>query len=147
VREIPREPDFHDSINYYPLKMNERRNCVFLVDDNADVRCSLHKIFEQAGWEVCGEAENGLDAIEKAERLQPQIIVLDLVMPEMNGLTAAYILKRTMPNVRLILFTMHGTLLTADDIVSAGIDAVFSKDEPITALLEEAQHLRTPEAA
>ena len=127
--------------------MNELRNCVLLVDDNVVVRHSLHKIFEQAGWEVCGEAENGLDAIEKAERLQPQIIVLDLVMPEMNGLTAAHILKRTMPNVRLILFTMHGTLLTADDTVSAGIDAVFSKDEPTTALLEKAQRLLTPEAA
>ena len=127
--------------------MNELRNCVLLVDDNVIVRRSLHKIFEQAGWQVCGEAENGLDAIEKAERLQPQIIVLDLVMPEMNGLTAAHILKRTMPNVRLILFTMHGTLLTADDTVSAGIDAVFSKDEPTTALLEKAQRLLTPEAA
>ena len=127
--------------------MNELRNCVLLVDDNVVVRHSLHKIFEQAGWEVCGEAENGLDAIEKAEQLQPQIIVLDLVMPEMNGLTAAHILKRTMPNVRLILFTMHGTLLTADDIVSAGIDAIFSKDEPITALLEKAQRLLTPEVA
>jgi hypothetical protein len=52
-----------------------------------------------------------------------------------------------MPNVRLILFTMHGPLLTADDTVSAGIDAVFSKDEPITALLEKAQRLLTPEAA
>ena len=127
--------------------MNELRNCVLLVDDNVVVRHSLHKIFEQAGWEVCGEAENGLDAIEKAERLQPQIIVLDLVMPEMNGLTAARILKRTMPNVHLILFTLHGTLLTADETVAAGIDAVFSKDEPITALLEKAQRLLTPEAA
>jgi DNA-binding NarL/FixJ family response regulator len=127
--------------------MNERRNCVLLVDDNADVRRSLHKIFEQAGWEVCGEAENGVDAIEKAERLQPRIIVLDLVMPEMNGLTAARILKRTMPNVHLILFTMHGTLLTPDETVSAGIDAVFSKDEPILTLLEKAQRLLTPEAA
>jgi DNA-binding NarL/FixJ family response regulator len=127
--------------------MNELRNCVLLVDDNADVRHSLHKIFEQAGWEVCGEAENGVDAIQKAERLQPQIIVLDLVMPEMNGLTAARILKRTMPNVHLILFTMHGTLLTEDETISAGIDAVFSKDEPITALLEKAQRLLTPEAA
>ena len=127
--------------------MDEPRNCVLLVDDNADFRRSLHKIFEQAGWEVCGEAENGVDAIEKAERLQPRIIVLDLVMPKMNGLTAARVLKRTMPNVHLILFTMHGTLLTADDTVSAGIDAVFSKDEPITALLEKAQRLLTPEVA
>jgi DNA-binding NarL/FixJ family response regulator len=127
--------------------MNELRNCVLLVDDNAHFRRSLHKIFEQAGWEVCGEAEIGVDAIEKAEQLQPRIVVLDLVMPEMNGLTAAHILKRTMPNVRLILFTMHGILVTADDTVSAGIDAVFSKDEPITALLEKAHRLLTPEAA
>jgi DNA-binding NarL/FixJ family response regulator len=68
-------------------------------------------------------------------------------MPQTNGLTAARILKRTMPNVHLILFTLHGTLLTADETVAAEIDAEFSKDEPITALLEKPQRLLTPEAA
>ena len=67
-------------------------------------------------------------------------------MPEMNGLTAARILKQKMPNVHLILFTMHDSLPT-DEAASAGVDAVFLKTEPITGLLQKAESFRAPQAA
>ena len=97
MREIPKEPDCYDSVARYPVEVDELRNCVLLVDDSPEIRHSLRRMFEHAGWEVCGEAANGLKAIEEAARLQPQLIVLDVAMPEMNGLIAARILKRAMP--------------------------------------------------
>jgi chemotaxis response regulator CheB len=89
-------------------------NCVLLVDDSAIIRRSLRRVFEQADWEVCGEAENGHEAIEKAKHLNPQVIVLDLSMPLMNGLTAGRILKQMLPAVSLILFTLHGNLVPCE---------------------------------
>jgi DNA-binding NarL/FixJ family response regulator len=122
-------------------------NRVMLVDDSAAIRRGLRREFERAGWEVCGEAANGREAIEKAEQLLPQLILLDLAMPEMNGLTAARLLKRRLPGIYLILFTGHGDLFKSDEANSAGISAVFSKTEPITALLEKAQSLVRDNAA
>jgi len=72
--------------------------CVLLVDDSPAVRRSLCIIFESAGIEVCGEAEDGAKAIEKAKHLKPDLIVLDLGMPVMNGLQAAPILRAMHPS-------------------------------------------------
>jgi CheY-like chemotaxis protein len=71
--------------------------CILLVDDSAIVRHSIRQVFEAHGYLICGEAENGQEAIEKAEKLHPDLVVLDLSMPGMNGLEAARILSRTMP--------------------------------------------------
>ena len=64
----------------YSEKM-EPRNCILLADDSALIRDSLRRAFEQAGWEVCGEAANGREAIVKAEQLHPQVVVLVLCRP------------------------------------------------------------------
>jgi two-component system chemotaxis response regulator CheY len=122
-------------------------NCVLLVDDSAIIRRSLRRVFEQAGWEVCGEAENGHEAIEKAKHLNPQVIVLDLSMPLMNGLTAGRILKQMLPAVSLILFTLHGNLLPVNDLRLAGISAVVSKVDSAGILLKTAENLVKRSAA
>ena len=122
-------------------------NCVLLVDDSAIIRRSLRRVFEQAGWEVCGEAENGHEAIEKAKHLNPQVIVLDLSMPLMNGLTAGRILKQMLPAVSLILFTLHGNLLPVNDLRLAGISAVVSKGDSAGTLLKAAENLVKRSAA
>ena len=73
---------------------------VLIVDDNAYIRQALCELFEgEADFEPCGEAENGKEAIAKALELHPDLIVLDLSMPVMNGLDAARELKRLMPTV------------------------------------------------
>ena len=97
--------------------------------------------------EVCGEAENGQEAIEKAEHLKPQVIVLDLAMPLMNGLTAGRILKQMLPAVSLILFTLHGDLLPVSDLRLAGISAVVWKGNSALGLLKIAENLVKPSAA
>ena len=100
-------------VGSYPVARHHTsnsRNRVMIVDDHPAIRRALSREFERAGWEVCGDAANGHDAITKAEELLPDVIVLDLAMPEMNGLTTARVLKRTCPEVHLILFTGHGDL-------------------------------------
>jgi YesN/AraC family two-component response regulator len=78
---------------------------VLIVDDNAYIRLALCRIFKcDADFEVCGEGENGREAIAKARELHPDLIVLDLSMPVMNGLDAARELKRLMPTVLLIMY-------------------------------------------
>ncbi len=77
---------------------------ILIVDDNAFIRKALCEIFKrEEDLDICGEAENGRDAIEKAQQLRPDLIVLDMSMPAMNGLDAARMLKRLMPKVPLML--------------------------------------------
>jgi DNA-binding NarL/FixJ family response regulator len=113
---------------------------VLLADDSAVVRRSLRQMFEEAGWSVCGEASNGQEAIVKAQELRPNIIVLDLSMPQINGLTAGHILKEILPGTRLILFTAFGMLLSTDALESAGFSALISKSDA-GKLLNTAQTL------
>jgi DNA-binding NarL/FixJ family response regulator len=102
----------------------------------------LRTVFEDTpGWEVCGEAENGRDAIEKARELKPDLIVLDLSMPVMNGLEAAPILRQMLPTVPIILFTLHGNKCLEREALSAGVTAVISKEVNVTTLINEAQEL------
>lgn len=89
----------------------------------------MRQMFEQAGWSVCAEAANGQEAIAKAQEAKPDIAVLDLSMPAMNGLTAGRILKEIFPETPLILFTSFGSILNSDDLQRAGFSALIDKNE------------------
>ena len=115
--------------------------CILLVDDSAIVRRAVRDVFEAHGYRICGEAENGKEAIEQAEKLHPDLIVLDLSMPVMNGLEAAHILKHTMPAVPLILFSNYADVLREQDARTAGISAVVAKEEAPTILVSTAHSL------
>lgn len=93
---------------------------------------------ERNGFLICGEAVDGMDAIEKARQLKPDLIILDFSMPVMNGLQAAAVLSREMPGVPLILFTMHTAVVTASEARSAGISAIVPKDQGSEGLVSEA---------
>jgi DNA-binding NarL/FixJ family response regulator len=115
---------------------------VLVVDDNAAIRRVLCELFQsQAVFEVCGEAENGKEAIEKAQELHPDLIVLDLSMPVMNGLDAARVLKRRMPTVPLILFSEYEDAFSEQEARSVGISALISKSEHMSVLVEKARSL------
>src|ERR1700745_1521512 len=80
---------------------------IMIVDDNALIREGLCEILQREGdFDVCGTAANGKEAIEKAQQLHPDAIVLDLSMPGMNGLEAAGVLKKLMPSVVLIIYSV-----------------------------------------
>jgi CheY-like chemotaxis protein len=81
---------------------------ILLVDDSAVIRAATrHFLDSQPGFSVCGEAIDGLDALEKAQNLNPDLIILDLAMPRMNGLQAARKLRALMNNVPIILFMVR----------------------------------------
>jgi DNA-binding NarL/FixJ family response regulator len=121
---------------------------VLLVDDNALVRRSLHRVFDlEAGFDVCGEAANGQEAIDKAKELHPDLIVLDLSMPVMNGLEAARRLSKVLPTARLILLSSFTEVLSVETARAAGFSAVISKAQNISNLVTRARDvLRMPAA-
>jgi two-component system chemotaxis response regulator CheY len=121
---------------------------VLIVDDNASIRRALCGLFErEADFEVCGEAENGKVAVEKAQELSPDLIVLDLSMPVMNGLDAARVLKRLMPTVPLIMFSAFGDGSVRYQARLVGISEVVSKSEHASVLILKARSLVYSDAA
>jgi DNA-binding NarL/FixJ family response regulator len=124
------------------MKTNMLRHRVLLVDDNADVRKAVRRLFhDDPNFEVVGEAEDGRDAVENAPRLRPDLIILDLSMPVMNGLEAALLLVKILPNAGLILFTAHGGPEIGHLSLAAGIHAVVSKATASTELIPKAEAL------
>ena len=115
---------------------------ILIVDDNAHIRLALCELFKrEADFEVCGEAENGKEAIAKALELHPDLIVLDLSMPVMNGLDAARELKRLMPTVPLIMYSMFADTFTEQEARLIGISELVSKSEPAAILVSKARSL------
>jgi len=104
---------------------------VLIVDDNIYVRDLIHTFLKHAPEiEICGEAINGVEAIEVAKQLKPDVVLLDLAMPNMNGVQTAAILKKTIPGVTIIMFTMYSENIPKSAISSMGVDLVLSKRPP-----------------
>jgi DNA-binding NarL/FixJ family response regulator len=121
---------------------------ILIVDDNAFVRKALCEMFKrERDFDICGEAENGRDAIEKAKQLRPDLVVLDLSMPVMNGLEAARVLKRLMPNVPLIMYSAFGDRCVEQQASLVGVSSVISKSEPATHVVGTARSLLMQTAA
>lgn len=121
---------------------------VLIVDDNAFVRQRLRELFgREPGFEICAEAENGRKAIEEAQAWQPDLILLDLSMPVMNGLDAARILKQLMPKVPIIMFSIYSDAFTEKEARSAGVSVLVSKFDDMSALARTARRLVDATAA
>jgi len=115
---------------------------ILIADDNGIVRRGLCESFQrESDFEVCGEAHDGQDAIEKAQRLNPDLIILDLSMPVMNGLGAARVLKDRMPSVPIIMFTLYVDPFVEEESRSAGAADVVSTSEHISVLMAKARGL------
>lgn len=115
---------------------------IVVADDNAAVRRALRGILELEGdWKVDGEAVDGRDAIEKAKKLRPDLIVLDVSMPVMSGLDAARVLRRIMPAVPLILCSLHTNDVLEQEASAAGVNAVVSKAQNMQVLVNKAREL------
>jgi DNA-binding NarL/FixJ family response regulator len=115
---------------------------VLLVDDNAVVRKALCELFTREGdFEICGEAENGREAIEQARLLQPALIVTDLSMPLMDGLEETRILKKLMPAVPVIIYTAHSDPSVDRKALAAGASAIICKSDAAVVLIAKAREL------
>jgi DNA-binding NarL/FixJ family response regulator len=114
---------------------------ILIVDDNEGIRHALRGLIEtDSAFEVCGAAENGREAIEIAERTKPDLVILDLAMPVLNGLEAAPIITKAVPGVIVVLFTMIEGPQLVEEALSAGVHAVIPKSRP-DKLLENARSL------
>jgi DNA-binding NarL/FixJ family response regulator len=102
---------------------------VLIVDDSADVRCIVRTFLENndPGFAVCGEAANGLEAIKQAEVLKPDLILIDLRMPIMNGIETATVVRRILPNTQIVLFSNYTDDLRNIRTSVVGIDLVMAK--------------------
>jgi DNA-binding NarL/FixJ family response regulator len=108
---------------------------ILIVDDSAVLRKILRICLgRDARWEVCGEAENGQVAIEKVRELSPDIVILDLVMPVMNGLDAARQIAAIAPETITLLFTMQETARVTTAAQKAGIREILSKSAGLSGL-------------
>jgi len=113
---------------------------VLIADDQAMIRQTLCYLFaSQQDFEVCGDAENGLEAVEMAQVLRPDLILLDLSMPMMNGIEAACELKRLMPMVPIIVFSEYSDVFSEREARSSGISGIVSKTEHLSVLLDKAR--------
>ncbi|WP_047982711.1 response regulator [Ornithinibacillus contaminans] len=93
---------------------------VLITDDAAFMRMQLKDIVSKLGHEVVGEAENGLVAIEKAKELGPDLITMDITMPEMNGVDATAEIKKVLPDVKIIMCSAMGQQGMVVDAIKAG---------------------------
>jgi DNA-binding NarL/FixJ family response regulator len=115
---------------------------VLIADDNDSVRRALCEAFARdSDFEVCAESHDGRDLSEKALSLHPDLIVLDISMPVMNGLDAARELKDRMPSVPINLFTFHVDLFVKEAALPSGVSAVVSKSEDVSVLITKARRL------
>ena len=81
---------------------------VLVVDDHAFIRRGVQTILHPfPEWELCGEADNGNDAIRMAEELKPEVIIMDLSMPGLNGIEATRAIRKTQPGMKIVLLTLH----------------------------------------
>ena len=115
--------------------------CILIVDGNQYIRKIIRSFLEsEAGFKVCGEAVDGYDAIEKAEQLKPDLIILDVSLPGMNGIRVASKLKEMHPRTPIVLFTFyHEAFHNLGTPV--GFDAVVPKDGHISLLINSVQGL------
>jgi two-component system, chemotaxis family, chemotaxis protein CheY len=121
---------------------------VLIVDDNQFVRQALSKIFESEGdFEVCGEAEDGRQAIAAVMCLHPDLVILDMSMPVMNGLDAARVLRALLPAMPLVLYSAAIDSAVELQAGSVGISKVVSKSEPVSVLVNKVRDLLYPAAA
>ena len=117
---------------------------ILVVDDSEPVRDVIRTFLERTGCQVCGEAADGLEAIEKAKELKPNLIVLDLSMPGMNGAEAAHTLGELMPHVPIVVLTMYGDVLGQAMASGLGVKAVVAKADGMVKLVECVQRLLPP---
>jgi DNA-binding NarL/FixJ family response regulator len=115
---------------------------VLIVDDNQMLRKVVRHFFETLpDWKVGGEAREGAEAIQKPTELKPDLILLDFSMPNMNGVEAASVLKKKLPNVHIILFTIFDDALGSSLVSAVGVDLVVPKTEGLTGLEKAIKHL------
>lgn len=115
---------------------------ILIADDNERVRTVVRQALErETGFKVCGEATDGTDAVSKAKELEPDLVILDVRMPGLNGVEVAGILRYALPKIRIIFVTMYAEDIGENLMSVFHIDAVLSKANGLTRLVEHVESL------
>jgi DNA-binding NarL/FixJ family response regulator len=117
---------------------------ILVVDDSEAVRDVIRTFLEKAGFQICGEATDGVEGLAKAQELKPNLVVLDLSMPGMSGVEAASALRQAMPNVPIVILTMYGDVLGQAMAVGLGVTAVVAKADGMVKLVECIRRVLAP---
>ncbi|HSH39171.1 MAG TPA: response regulator transcription factor [Chthoniobacterales bacterium] len=127
---------------------------ILIADDHEVVREGLRALVESEGsWEVCGTAANGREAVERAKELKPDIVVLDMTMPELSGLEAVRQIKRALPATELLVFSAHRSEEVVAQVFDAGAKSYICKADAgrhlVAAIRSLAEHkpFFTPEVS
>jgi DNA-binding NarL/FixJ family response regulator len=116
---------------------------ILIVDDHAVVRRGVRSLLEsQPGWEISGEAATGREAVDMAKRLQPDIVVMDLSLPELNGLDATRQILKESPCSEILMLTMHHSEELARNVLQAGARGYVLKSDADQSLIAAIESLR-----
>ncbi|HXO15367.1 MAG TPA: response regulator transcription factor [Steroidobacteraceae bacterium] len=123
---------------------------ILIVDDHAVMRRGVRSLLEsREGWEVCGEAATGREAVTESLRLRPDVVVMDVSLPELNGLDATRQILKAAPEIEVLVLTMHHSEELVRDVLKAGARGYLLKadaDESLIAAVENLQrHEPLPE--
>ena len=123
------------------------RTRIFLADDSQTVRQLLHDVFTEAGFNVCGDASNGRELVEKAEQLKPDVVLVDIIMPKLNGVEAVSALRKVLPaGTFIVLMTLHEAAIGTAMCAGFAADLVVSKFDGVNAMVHKIQALVTGSA-
>jgi DNA-binding NarL/FixJ family response regulator len=116
---------------------------ILVVDDHAVVRRGVRSLLEShEGWKVCGEATTGRDAVDQSRRLRPDVVVMDLSLPELNGLDATRQILKDVPDTEVLVLTMHHSEELARDVLQAGARGYVLKADADDNLIAAVDSLR-----
>ena len=114
---------------------------ILIVDDSTNLRSVVREALEIRGGYLCEEAANGIEALQIAKKIMPDLVVLDLAMPKLNGFEVAMVLRREMPKVPVVILTMYAESLGRSLAESSGVKAVLDKSDGTSALINCVQNL------
>jgi DNA-binding NarL/FixJ family response regulator len=120
---------------------------ILVVDDHEVVRKGLRVLIEpDPGWEVCGEARNGREAVKKAQKLKPDVVVMDIAMPELNGLEATRQILKAAPRTEVLILTVHESDQLVREVLEAGAHGYVLKSAAGSDLVNAIEALSKHEA-
>jgi DNA-binding NarL/FixJ family response regulator len=110
---------------------------ILLADDHALIRRGARGVLQtQHGWRVVGEARNGIEAVEKAKRLKPDVAIVDISMPELDGVEATRQIREAVPNTKVLVLTMHESEQVVEGALDAGAHGYVLKSDLTTCLVK-----------
>jgi DNA-binding NarL/FixJ family response regulator len=115
---------------------------ILIADDSDAMRATIRRSLQfETTFVVCGEASDGVEAVSKAKELSPDLIILDVRMPHLNGLEVAGILRYAFPRIRIILLSMYDEQLSHPLTSVIRVDAVLSKSDGLDKLIDNVENL------